>query len=213
MNPKIQPNPDSLKAGAHGLVKRLAGAGFQAYWVGGCVRDDRLGQTPTDYDIATDATPDEIEQLFRKTIPVGKQYGVIMVLEAGHEYQVATFRAEGDYTDGRRPGSVRFTDAREDALRRDFTINGMFMDPQTGEVFDDVGGRHDLQQQLVRAIGDPELRIDEDKLRMLRAIRFTARWRRISTGSRFRRPATSSSRGASSRPAIPSRCCTADGGS
>ena len=109
MNPKIQPNPDSLKAGAHGLAKRLAGAGFQAYWVGGCVRDDRLGQAPTDYDIATDATPDEIEQLFRKTIPVGKQYGVIMVLEAGHEYQVATFRAEGDYTDGRRPGSVRFT--------------------------------------------------------------------------------------------------------
>ena len=131
MNPKIQPNPDSLKAGAHDLAKRLAGAGFQAYWVGGCVRDDRLGQAPTDYDIATDATPDEIEQLFRKTIPVGKQYGVIMVLEAGHEYQVATFRAESDYTDGRRPGSVRFTDAREDAMRRDFTINGLF--PSTSE--------------------------------------------------------------------------------
>ena len=141
MNPKIQPNPDSLKAGAHGLAKRLAGAEFQAYWVGGCVRDDRLGQAPTDYDIATDATPDEIEQLFRKTIPVGKQYGVIMVLEAGHEYQVATFRAEGDYTDGRRPGSVRFTDAREDALRRDFTINGLFYDPLADEMHDWVGGR------------------------------------------------------------------------
>ncbi len=174
MNPKIQPSPDSLKAGAHGLVKRLAGAGFQAYWVGGCVRDDRLGQTPTDYDIATDATPDEIEQLFRKTIPVGKQYGVIMVLEAGHEYQVATFRAEGDYTDGRRPGSVRFTDAREDALRRDFTINGLFYDPLADEMHDWVGGRADLEARCIRTIGAPAKRFGEDRLRLLRAVRFAA---------------------------------------
>jgi poly(A) polymerase len=174
MNPKIQPNPDSLKAGAHGLAKRLAGAGFQAYWVGGCVRDDRLGQAPTDYDIATDATPDEIEQLFRKTIPVGKQYGVIMVLEAGHEYQVATFRAEGDYTDGRRPGSVRFTDAREDALRRDFTINGLFYDPLADEMHDWVGGRADLEARCIRTIGSPEKRFGEDRLRLLRAVRFAA---------------------------------------
>ena len=104
---------DSLKAGALGLAKRLVKAGHQAFWGGGCVRDARLGQAPTDYDIATDAKPDEIERLFQKTIPVGRQFGVMMVIEAGHEYQVATFRAEGGYIDGRRPGSVRFTDARE----------------------------------------------------------------------------------------------------
>ena len=174
MNPKIQPNPDSLKAGAHDLAKRLAGAGFQAYWVGGCVRDDRLGQAPTDYDIATDATPDEIEQLFRKTIPVGKQFGVIMVLEAGHEYQVATFRAESDYTDGRRPGSVRFTDAREDAMRRDFTINGLFYNPLADELHDWVGGKADLDARRIRTIGDPAERFGEDRLRLLRAVRFAA---------------------------------------
>ena len=169
-----QTNPDSLKAGAHGLVKRLAEAGFQAFWVGGCVRDDRLGQAPTDYDIATDATPDEIEQLFRKTIPVGKQFGVIMVLEAGHEYQMATFRAESDYTDGRRPGSVRFTDAREDAMRRDFTINGLFYNPLADELHDWVGGQADLDAQRIRTIGDPSERFGEDRLRLLRAVRFAA---------------------------------------
>ena len=169
-----QTNPDSLNAGAHGLVKCLAEAGFQAFWVGGCVRDDRLGQAPTDYDIATDATPDEIEQLFRKTIPVGKQFGVIMVLEAGHEYQVATFRAESDYTDGRRPGSVRFTDAREDAMRRDFTINGLFYNPLADELHDWVGGKADLDARRIRTIGDPAERFGEDRLRLLRAVRFAA---------------------------------------
>ena len=163
---------DSLKAGALGLARCLAKAGFQAFWVGGCVRDARLGQAPTDYDIATDATPDEIEHLFRKTIPVGKQFGVIMVLEAGHEYQVATFRAEGDYADGRRPGSVRFTDAREDALRRDFTINGLFYDPLADELHDWVGGQADLEARRIRTIGDPAERFGEDRLRLLRAVRF-----------------------------------------
>ena len=119
----VQTEPITLREGALRLAKRLAKAGYQAFWVGGSVRDAQLGKAPKDYDIATDAKPEDIEQLFRKTIPVGKQFGVIMVLEAGHEYQVATFRAEADYTDGRRPGSVRFTDAREDALRRDFTVN------------------------------------------------------------------------------------------
>ena len=165
---------DSLKEGALGLAKRLAGAGFQAYWVGGCVRDARLGQAPHDYDIATDARPDEIEGLFRKTIPVGKQFGVIMVLEAGHEYQVATFRAEAGYTDGRRPGSVRFTDAREDALRRDFTINGLFYDPLADELHDWVGGQVDLETKRIRTIGDPAQRFGEDRLRLLRAVRFAA---------------------------------------
>ena len=163
---------DSLKAGALGLARCLAKAGFQAFWVGGCVRDARLGQAPTDYDIATDATPDEIEHLFRKTIPVGKQFGVIMVLEAGHEYQVATFRAEGDYADGRRPGSVRFTDAREDTLRRDFTINGLFYDPLADELHDWVGGQADLEARRIRTIGDPAERFGEDRLRLLRAVRF-----------------------------------------
>ena len=163
---------DSLKAGALGLARCLAKAGFQACWVGGCVRDARLGQAPTDYDIATDATPDEIEHLFRKTIPVGKQFGVIMVLEAGHEYQVATFRAEGDYADGRRPGSVRFTDAREDTLRRDFTINGLFYDPLADELHDWVGGQADLEARRIRTIGDPAERFGEDRLRLLRAVRF-----------------------------------------
>ncbi|MFQ3169477.1 MAG: poly(A) polymerase [Limisphaerales bacterium] len=173
--PDTSNNPsDSLKAGATGLAKRLAGAGFQAFWVGGCVRDARLGQAPSDYDIATDATPEEVEQLFRKTIPVGKQFGVIMVLEAGHEYQVATFRAEGDYTDGRRPGSVRFTDAREDALRRDFTINGLFYDPLVDELHDWVGGQADLDARRIRTIGDPAKRFGEDRLRLLRAVRFAA---------------------------------------
>ncbi|HJN90010.1 MAG TPA: CCA tRNA nucleotidyltransferase, partial [Verrucomicrobiota bacterium] len=116
MTKKNQSSPDSLKASAFSLAKRLTEAGFQAFWVGGCVRDTQLGQAPQDYDIATDAKPEQIEELFRKTVPVGKQFGVIMVLEAGHEYQVATFRAESGYIDGRRPGSVRFTNAREDAL-------------------------------------------------------------------------------------------------
>ncbi|MBC8243701.1 MAG: CCA tRNA nucleotidyltransferase [Verrucomicrobia bacterium] len=165
---------DSLKEGALGLAKRLARAGFQAYWVGGCVRDARLGQAPHDYDIATDARPDEIEGLFRKTIPVGKQFGVIMVLEAGHEYQVATFRAEAGYTDGRRPGSVRFTDAREDALRRDFTINGLFYDPLADALHDWVGGQADLEAKRIRTIGDPAKRFGEDRLRLLRAVRFAA---------------------------------------
>lgn len=156
------------------MAKRLAKAGYQAFWVGGSVRDAHLGQAPKDYDIATDAKPEDIEQLFRKTIPVGKQFGVIMVLEAGHEYQVATFRTEADYTDGRRPGSVRFTDAREDALRRDFTVNGLFYDPLTDELHDWVGGQADLEAKCIRTIGNARERFGEDRLRMLRAVRFAA---------------------------------------
>ena len=165
---------DSLKAGALRLAKRLAGAGFQAFWVGGCVRDAQLGQAPVDYDIATDAKPDEIESLFPKTIPVGKQFGVIIVLDGGHEYQMATFRAEGGYADGRRPDRVRFTDAREDAERRDFTLNGLFYDPLAGELHDWVGGQADLEARRIRTIGDPAQRFGEDRLRLLRAVRFAA---------------------------------------
>ena len=170
----FQTEPITLREGALRLAKRLAKAGYQAFWVGGSVRDAHLGQAPKDYDIATDAKPEDIEQLFRKTIPVGKQFGVIMVLEAGHEYQVATFRTEGDYTDGRRPGSVRFTDAREDALRRDFTVNGLFYDPLTDELYDWVGGQADLEAKCIRTIGNATERFGEDRLRMLRAVRFAA---------------------------------------
>jgi len=174
MSDTFNPYADSLKAGAFGLAKRLVKAGFEAYWVGGCVRDVRLGLAPTDYDIATDAKPDEIERLFQRTIPVGKQFGVLMVLEDGHEYQVATFRAEGGYTDGRRPGSVRFTDAREDALRRDFTINALFYDPLADELHDWVGGEADLESRRIRTIGDPAERFGEDRLRLLRTVRLAA---------------------------------------
>ena len=174
MTDTTNPAVDSLEAGALRLTKRLAGAGFEAFWVGGCVRDARLGQAPTDYDIATDAKPDDIERLFRKTIPLGKQFGVIMVLEDGYEYQVATFRAECGYADGRRPGNVRFTDAREDALRRDFSINGLFYDPLADELHDWVGGQVDLEARRIRTIGDPVQRFGEDRLRLLRAVRFAA---------------------------------------
>jgi poly(A) polymerase len=162
------------------VVTRLVEAGHEAVWAGGCVRDLLLGgdHVPDDYDIATDAVPERVREIFGRdlTHEVGAAFGVILVRDGGPQppIEVATYRTEGAYGDGRHPDSVQFASRQEDARRRDFTINGMFMDPQTGEVFDDVGGRHDLQQQLVRAIGDPELRIDEDKLRMLRAIRFTA---------------------------------------
>ncbi len=170
----VNTSAESLKAGAIFLANRLAEAGYQAFWVGGCVRDAQLDLVPTDYDIATDAKPDQIEQLFRKTIPVGKQFGVIMVIEGGHEYQVATFRAESGYADGRRPDRVRFTDAREDAMRRDFTINGLFYDPIVGELYDWVGGQADLKARRIRTIGAPERRFGEDRLRLLRAVRFAA---------------------------------------
>ncbi len=170
----VNTSAESLKTGAIFLAKRLAEAGYRAFWVGGCVRDAQLDLVPTDYDIATDAKPDQIEQLFSKTIPVGKQFGVIMVIEGGHEYQVATFRAEIGYADGRRPDRVRFTDAREDAMRRDFTINGLFYDPIVGELYDWVGGQADLKARRIRTIGAPERRFGEDRLRLLRAVRFAA---------------------------------------
>src|SRR4051812_39332631 len=156
------------------IVRTLRAAGFEAFWVGGCVRDFLLGREPQDYDIATDAQPEAIEKLFPRTIPVGRQFGVILVVEDGHEFQVATFRAEADYSDGRRPGSVRFSHAREDAIRRDFTINGLFFDPLTNEVHDWVGGQEDLRARVVRTIGSPDERFGEDHLRLLRAVRFAA---------------------------------------
>lgn len=156
----------------------LQGAGFTAYWAGGCVRDAMLGREPKDYDVATSATPDQVRELFgfKRTLPIGASFGVITVLgpKSAGQIEVATFRRDGGYSDGRRPDSVEFTDAQEDAVRRDFTINGMFFDPATEQVIDFVGGREDIERRVIRAIGDPDKRIEEDKLRMLRAVRFAA---------------------------------------
>lgn len=161
------------------VVETLRGGGFDALWAGGCVRDDLLGLTPKDYDVATNAIPEQVVALFgkRKTVPVGVSFGVVMVLgptRAHGQVEVATFRTDGKYLDGRRPSAVSFCSAKEDAKRRDFTINGMFYDPVADEVIDYVGGRNDLSAGIVRAIGDPIARFTEDKLRMLRAVRFAA---------------------------------------
>lgn len=161
-----------MKNTAQQIVQTLQEAGHQAYWAGGCVRDELLGKHPKDYDIATSARPDAIEDLFEDTYAVGKSFGVITVVENGHEFEIATFRSDSGYSDGRRPDAVLFTHAEEDAKRRDFTINGLFYDPITEEIHDFVGGRDDLQNKLIRFIGDPHERILEDHLRILRAVRF-----------------------------------------
>ncbi len=166
---------DTLKVVAEKIVARLQAAGFAAFWVGGCVRDFLLGREPQDFDIATDAKTEQVETLFQKTIPVGKKFGVIIVVEGGLQFQVATFRAEAEYRDGRRPEKVVFANAEADALRRDFTVNGLFYDPLAGKIHDWVGGEKDLHAKIIRTIGAPEERFGEDHLRMLRAVRFAAR--------------------------------------
>jgi poly(A) polymerase len=165
------------------VVRRLRDAGFEAYWAGGCVRDELLGLVPADYDVATNARPEAVERLFFHTIPIGKAFGVIQVRGPRHnpegplEVEVATFRVDLDYgEDGRRPTGVVFSSAEEDAKRRDFTINGMFFDPLADRVIDFVGGRADLDCKVLRAIGDPFERFGEDKLRMLRAARIATRF-------------------------------------
>jgi len=157
------------------VVRRLRAAGFETYLAGGCVRDRLLGREPGDYDVATAAPPEAVRKLFRRTVGVGAAFGVILVLEGDWQFEVATFRSDDAYVDGRRPTAVHFGSAEMDAQRRDFTINALFQDPETGEVIDFVGGRADLKAGLVRAIGDAEARIKEDRLRMLRAARFAAR--------------------------------------
>jgi poly(A) polymerase len=156
------------------IVSRLQSAGFKAYWVGGCVRDVLLGRDPVDYDVATSARPEQIEALFSRTIAVGKQFGVMLVIEGGHQFEVAAFRTESEYADGRRPGRVEFSSAEADALRRDFTVNGLFFDPIRNQLYDWVGGESDLRARLLRTIGSPAERFAEDHLRLLRAIRFAA---------------------------------------
>src|SRR4051794_13272538 len=168
--------PTSERDFATEVVRRLRDAGHEALWAGGCVRDELLGLVPRDYDVATSARPEEVRRLFRRTVAVGMSFGVVEVLgprtDAGvHKVQVATFRSDGAYSDGRHPDAVVFSSAEEDARRRDFTINGMFFDPLAGRLIDHVGGRQDLEGRVLRAIGEPRERFGEDKLRMLRAVR------------------------------------------
>jgi poly(A) polymerase len=159
------------------VVRTLRAAGHEALWAGGCVRDELLGLTPKDYDVATSARPEEVRRLFRRTVAVGMSFGVVEVLGPRPlKVQVATFRSDVSYSDGRHPDAVVFSTAREDALRRDFTINGMFADPLENRVIDYVGGRDDLRARVLRAIGDPVARFTEDRLRMLRAVRLAARF-------------------------------------
>ncbi len=172
-------NPDPRREFALDVVQQLRAAGFQSLWAGGCVRDQLLGKDPKDYDVATNALPADVIRLFgeQRTVPVGAAFGVVMIpgpTRRHGQVEVATFRSDGEYLDGRRPESVQFCSAEEDAKRRDFTINGMFFDPLQQQVLDYVGGQDDLQRRLIRAIGDPRARFSEDHLRMLRAIRFAA---------------------------------------
>ena len=156
------------------IVRRLREAGHEAFWVGGCVRDLLRSEAPEDYDIVTSARPEEVRRIFSRTVPVGERFGVSLVVEGGRPYEVATFRTEEGYEDGRRPERVDFASAEEDVRRRDFTINGLLMDPATGRIIDHVDGRQDIEQGIIRAIGDPGARFAEDHLRMLRAVRFAA---------------------------------------
>ena len=165
-----------LKFAATDIARRLQEAGHTAYFAGGCVRDELLGLDPHDYDIATSAKPAEVQKLFPHTQAVGAHFGVILVMEHGRAFEVATFRSDHEYIDGRRPEMVTFSTPEEDAARRDFTINGMFHDPVANRFIDFVGGQEDLKSQTLRAIGDPVARFREDKLRLLRAVRFAARF-------------------------------------
>jgi poly(A) polymerase len=182
MSRPVDPRPQTAEAGlppaeqaARTVVRRLREAGFRAYFAGGCVRDWLRGEQPTDFDVATDANAEAVQQLFHRTVPVGIQFGVVMVLIDGQPVEVASFRADIEYRDGRRPVRVRPATPEEDAQRRDFTINGMFRDPDTNAVLDFVGGQRDLAAGVIRAIGDPVARFREDRLRMLRAVRLAAR--------------------------------------
>src|SRR5213596_2931232 len=157
---------------AREIVARLRENGHIAYFAGGCVRDIVRGETPKDFDVATDAKPETVQKLFPRTYAVGAHFGVILVVENGFQFEVATFRSDDAYVDGRHPSAVHFSSPEEDAQRRDFTINGMFYDPVAEKVIDLVGGRADIDAKLVRAIGDPARRFAEDRLRMLRAVRF-----------------------------------------
>jgi poly(A) polymerase len=181
------------KEAAIKIIKRLQQNGFQSLLAGGCVRDMLLGRRAKDYDVATNARPEDVIRLFRRTLKVGAKFGVVIVLTDTQQVEVATFRTEADYTDGRHPAMVKFATAAEDASRRDFTINGMFYDPLKKKVLDYVDGQADLKRKIVRTIGNPEERFAEDYLRTLRAIRFStqlgfeiepATWRAVCSNAK-----------------------------
>jgi poly(A) polymerase len=173
----LRTQPPCRREDAQEVVRRLRADGNVAYFAGGCVRDTLLGLEPKDYDVATDAAPKRVRQLFSNTQAVGAAFGVILVRLGGSQVEVATFRTEGRYLDGRHPESVAFTDAEHDARRRDFTINGLFLDPLDGDrVIDFVDGQSDIAARRLRAIGEPDARFDEDHLRLLRAVRFASRF-------------------------------------
>lgn len=175
MRAEFHTQDEAVLAAAREVAAELARAGHQALFAGGCVRDALLGRTLKDIDIATSATPDQVEALFKgHTVAVGKAFGVVLVLRGGVQFDVATFRTDAEYLDNRRPGRVTFATAEGDADRRDFTVNGLFCEPESGEVIDYVGGVADLQGRVIRAIGEPEARFSEDHLRMLRAVRFAS---------------------------------------
>src|SRR5438094_9088081 len=157
---------------AREIAERLRARGHVAYFAGGCVRDMVRGLAAKDFDVATDAPPDLVQKVVSRTYAVGAHFGVVVVVENGFNFEVATFRSDGAYLDHRHPVDVRFSSPEEDAKRRYFTINGMFFDPEKNEVIDFVGGRADLKAKMIRAIGEPAQRFAEDRLRMLRAIRF-----------------------------------------
>jgi poly(A) polymerase len=162
----------TMERTARGIATKLGQERHVAYFAGGCVRDMVRGLPPQDIDIATDAQPEKVQKIFPRTYAVGAHFGVIVVLENGFQFEIATFRSDDAYVDGRRPTAVHYSSPEEDARRRDFTINGMFFDPTKNEVIDFVGGQTDLKAKLIRAIGDPAQRFAEDRLRMLRAVRF-----------------------------------------
>ena len=168
----------SPRSAALAVVQRLRAAGFRAYFAGGCVRDELLGRTPSDYDVATDAVPEQITGLFDRTAEVGAHFGVVLVKVHREVIEVATFRADGSYSDSRRPDSVRFSTPEDDAQRRDFTVNALFLDPGAPadrQVIDFVGGLADLKARVLRAVGDPHQRLAEDHLRALRAVRLASK--------------------------------------
>ena len=165
-----------LRETATNVARTLIDAGYTTYFAGGCVRDKLMGNEPLDYDIATAARPEQVCELFKRTQLVGESFGVVLVSMLGHQFEVATFRTDGVYSDGRHPQSVTYSDAEHDAQRRDFTINGLFEEPLTGKVIDYVNGQRDVTGKVIRAIGDPQARLLEDRLRMLRAVRFAARF-------------------------------------
>lgn len=174
---KLKPFPSELLDFAKEVVIQLREAGHKAYCVGGCARDTLIGIEPKEYDITTSATPEEVSEIFPHTVPIGVSFGVILVITGKYQFEVATFRKDQSYSDGRHPDNVIYShEEQEDVLRRDFTINGMLYDPVSQEVIDYVGGMEDLNKKIVRTIGDPHERFNEDKLRMMRAIRFSSRY-------------------------------------